>query len=581
MAKSYLNHTDFDINSAQDAGGVTGSKRVKKGKINYQLKPSIKDNKWTRRFKAGFVDKENFGEVIAATVSRALTGSGDIDKAELVPEVSLVHKIDKDVAKDRVMVASKYLANVEKGTIDEYAKHPEGGSVETKKRHVKVSGIVTKEKPMKDTWGIGGDGAENKQLRKDLAKAIAVSALSGDHDVNPGNMMVLKDGDGKKRIARIDFGHAFNDLISYNMFGGGKFSKNQILDFVNRETVNKFPLGDTSKLWRDYSGMVPSVEMAEAFKEMANSPKMQEGVNAAKKQFQDLVNDLNKDPEKNKETLEHIKKSLIAISDNVTDKKIDPKKVSVNQALEQTFQNLGSFYQKGQEQMKDVAKLMDMQVKIDQMIMDKKAGKPINQDIINDIKANYKELEQNKGNLIGKGAGKGIDWVKNEKKNEAFKGNLEEFIKQRSNELELGVEESKSLRQGDFALPETKSRLQKFFDKIQEFFGTQSQDAKLISNQELQSTTANLKDMKLQPIEQMPKTRDRADAFAFTSPDRERANAIAPQPTRKRANAIIGEIKEQAEAIGQKVKRVNEVSLNQEQTVISRPRAKTVSSMER
>lgn len=565
MDKSYLNHSDFDINSAKNTGGLTGSKRVKKDGINYQLKPSIKDNKWTRRFKAGFVDKENFGEVIAATVSRALTGSADIDKAEVVPEVSLVHKIDQDVTKDRVMVASKYLANVEKGTIDEYAKHPEGGNLKTEKRHVKVSGIATKEKPIKDTWSIGGNGTENKQLRKDLAKAIAVSVLSGDHDVNPGNMMILKDGDGKKRIARIDFGHAFNDLISYNMFGGSKFSKNQILDFVNRETVNKFPAGDISKLWRDYSDIIPSAEMAEAFKEMANSSRMQEGVNAAKKQFQDLVNDLNKDPEKNKETLEHIKKSLIAISDNVTNKKINSK-MSVDQVLEQAFQNLSSFYQKGQEQMKDVAKLMDIQVKVDQMIMDKKAGKSIDKDVIKDIKANYKELEQNKANFIGKGAGKGIDWVKNEKKNKAFKGNLAEFIKQRSNELGLGVEESKFLRQGDFALPEKRGRLQRFFDKIQEFFGTQQEGAKLISNPVLQNTTANLKDMKLQPIKQTPKTRDRADAFAFTTP--------------KKAQTIIDEIKEQSEAIGKKVKSLEE-RLNQEKTVISPLRTKTVSSMER
>lgn len=46
--------------------------------------------------------------------------------------------------------------------------------------------------------------------------------------------------------------------------------------------------------------------------------------------------------------------------------------MSVDQVLEQAFQNLSSFYQKGQEQMKDVVKLMDMQVKVDQMIMDKK-----------------------------------------------------------------------------------------------------------------------------------------------------------------------------------------------------------------
>jgi len=56
---------------------------------------SIKDAKFFRNLKAGGVDRENYGEVIASTVSRALTGSDKEGATELVPKVVLVYDEDK------------------------------------------------------------------------------------------------------------------------------------------------------------------------------------------------------------------------------------------------------------------------------------------------------------------------------------------------------------------------------------------------------------------------------------------------------------------------------------------------------
>ncbi|RTK92256.1 MAG: hypothetical protein EKK61_05420 [Rickettsiales bacterium] len=467
MTKSYLNYNEFDIDSAVNAGGATGSKKVKKGEEFYQLKSSIKDASFIRRLKAGSVDKENFGEVIAASVGRALTDSGKEGKVEVVPEVTLVLKEGEKQNKSKVMIASKYLSGVE-GTIDDYAKK-EG--VSTAKRHVKVSAALD-EKNKKDTWNISGD--ENKQLRQDLANGIAVSALSGDHDVNPGNMLVIKDlaKPEQKRIARIDFGHAFNDLISYKSFGGRPYSKNKILDFTNRETVNKFPSGDKAKLWRDYDGIIPSVEMVKAFTEMANSTKTQEGINNAKQQFLSVVKDLKNSTPSQDKTLEHIKKSLVAIHNNVADAKINSKKVTIEEAIEQTFKGIEGFYVKNQQQMKDVAKLMDMQIKIDQIINDKKDGKTVDGNIIKEIKDIYQEIENNPDNLIRKGAGKGIDWVKNSQNKKAFKGNLDSFIAQRGKDMGLSVEENKLLRQEDFKLPKKRNILVKAKDRVKTILNT-------------------------------------------------------------------------------------------------------------
>lgn len=119
MSKEYLNIKVFNTDTSRHTGGVTGSAKVQTNDdISYQLKPSIKDAKFFRNLKAGGVDRENYGEVIASTVSRALTGSDKEGAIELVPKVVLVYDEDKK----RTLVASKYLDNVEGGTIDDYAK---------------------------------------------------------------------------------------------------------------------------------------------------------------------------------------------------------------------------------------------------------------------------------------------------------------------------------------------------------------------------------------------------------------------------------------------------------------------------
>ena len=481
MAKSYLDYAQFDIDTAENAGGRTGSQRVENNSINYQLKPSIKDAPLKRRVKAWWVDRENFGEVIAATVSRALTGSDIEGATELVPQVSLVYNQENG----RTLIASRYLENVE-GTIDDFAKNSR--NVKTEKHHVRVSGKPT---PKSDTLDLSGE--DNKLLRQDLAKGITISILSGDHDVNPGNMMVVKDSAGRDRIDRIDFGHAFNDLLNTSkIFGGQVRNKdNRVLDFLNRETVGHLnPSKKITKLWRDYENIVPSPELAEALKEMADSQELGDGIAKAKQKFVSLVQDLQKDPEANAETLDHVKKSLITINNNVSDNQIKAKRVSVDQAVEQVFNNLEEFYSTGQQQMREVAKLMDTQVKIDQLILDKKQGRAPSTELLNEIKSNYNELTQAKGIGI---RGTGIEWVKHSAGKRAFKGDLDSFIKERSAELGLKSNVAKDLRRGDFALPKKLNFIQRFVQTVINLF---------IEDRTVQSATSN-------PVHQVNSRADR------------------------------------------------------------------------
>ncbi len=199
-----------------------------------------------------------------------------------------------DKVRKRTPVASKYLEGdkVKVRTLDVFIQEKTGIKLEGKK-HIKfVDGSRKKDgtNPKNREYDISG--LENAALRRDIAKGIAGSIINGDHDINPGNFVVVTK-DGQDRAARIDFEHAFNDLLNTSKaFGGTVRNKdNQVLDFLNREKVAGLKFGAKSKLWRDYPGMIPTQEMADAFKEVSQSPGLREGIAAGREEFTALEGD--------------------------------------------------------------------------------------------------------------------------------------------------------------------------------------------------------------------------------------------------------------------------------------------------
>jgi len=453
-----IEYDGFDVGNAVSSGGVTGSTRVKMGNKNYQLKPSILDNEFTRQLKAGWTDRENYGEVIASKVSRAILITSDFEAA---PNVSLVY----DKVSKKTPVASKYLEGDKVRTLDEYIQEKDPRI--KPKRHVKfVDG--TKGKVGKGEYDISGE--KNASLRKDIAMGIAGSIISGDHDVNPGNMIVVTK-DGKDRVARIDFGHAFNDLLNApKMFGGKVRNKdNQVLDFLNRENLADLRFGDQPKLWRDYPGMIPSQEMADAFKELSEAQGLKSGVNAAREEFTDLLIEMEKNNDK--KGIKHLQKSLEAISNNVSEVPLNPK-LTPQQSIAVAFDNIEKFAKDNQNQMKDAAKLMQLQVDIDKVIEGKKKGVEPSKEQMSQLKNQYAELEKIKG--IGQKGG-GIEWIKTDEKKPAHKGDLESYIKQRGQKLGLNKAQSKDLAHSDFEFPVKPTFLQRVYNKL---FGDKAQEAK-------------------------------------------------------------------------------------------------------
>ena len=453
---------DFNIKNKKHCGGKTGSSAVKKGDDDYQLKLSILDAPLERKLKARYSDNENFADCIASKVLEFITGSNQENSPELIAQGTLVI----DEGKQRILFASRHIKNlVEGATLEGYAKKQnlELWRTTPKNKHVKIS--FKKSGKAKNVFYLGGDDPAKILMRKDVAKALACSMISGDHDVNPGNMVAFTDKDGNVRVARIDFGHAFNDLLAGpKIFGGrARNTGNAILDFMNRDTLLHLdPTNQQTKLWRDYVDIVPSAELVEAFQEVSAKQKQcKAGVRNACVHFLGVLHELKKDAKKNKKVIKHMIKSIISINNTITDKHIHIT-TPHEDVLVQVFANIDHFYRENQKKMKDVAKLMNLQIKIDQLLITKKNGEKLSDTLITELNQDYQYLSIRKGvrNKYG------IEWIKNSANSKAFKGTLHDFIIQRGKDLGVDLEMSKNLAQADF-----KAQPSGLFKKISNIIG--------------------------------------------------------------------------------------------------------------
>ncbi len=400
MAKKYFSKgvtIPLNLDMAQSSGGKTGSVRVQDEKSNnFQYKPPITENSLIRRVKANFTDSENFAEVLAARIAKSFDTEGR------VPPVLFVI----DFNSPYVAIVSKYLTGGEGAivkSLDDYLEKPANIS------HIKL--VSGPSNPQKGHYNID----EYPLLKKELAQAIAISALVGDLDVNPGNMIVIKEKDGRIRIGRIDYGHAFKDLMRFSSFGGKTVHNNNIIDFFNRERVDG--KNSKSKLWRDYPGLVPSREMVEALKNLSNEEavdKITQGINEIQDEFRELL----AFPHLNKNKT-HLIRSFQRIAEHVSGEKISSS-LDDESKINAIFNKLQAYVQINRDQMAYAAEIMDLQVKIQEAV---KSG----HDTANDIAP----LKEKYENLVKEGENKKLGpftWIKDSEKKPPFKGNFEQFV---------------------------------------------------------------------------------------------------------------------------------------------------------
>lgn len=400
--------SEFNTTSKELTGGVTGSARMKgiDGKY-YQVKPSILDNSQIRRLKAGGTDRENFGECIASFAGRALLGPGNI------PDVSLVYDPDRK----KVGVASKYLEGDANGvrTLDEYALQ-NGVKFAKGSRHVVcVSGVEANHE--QNQMSLDHDLIAIKQ---NLANAIVTSAIVGDHDVNPGNMLVITRN-GHLSAVRIDLGHAFNDLLNASRINGGQLEdkENPILDYLNRKQVAGLG-GDPSKLWRDYPGMVPSQEMVNALLEISSeyTSKIEFGILQARIEFSDLIHEMQNN--RDQRGIKHVSNSLAAIYENITGEKLQTADLSIDQILDKTFTQFETFMKNNAKNTLPVANIMQLQLDIEKSL---KTGKALP----------FRAYDLLKNNVFPMKNGQ-IQWIRMDN-SPPFSGDFQHYLFKRAIEL--------------------------------------------------------------------------------------------------------------------------------------------------
>lgn len=392
--------TELKLANAQSAGGKTGSVRVALDGDNYQYKPPVAQNSLKRQAKSlygfGTTDSENLGEKLATELLK--TFDPDSEKPR-VPTVSFVI----DSGSPYIAVASKYLKGDTVETLDQKLNAPKG-------KHICLtSGMSDSQKGMHDI-------NQDKLLKKELSRAIALSALVGDHDVNPGNMIAINGNDRSFRLGRIDYGHAFKDLMRSPLFGGQQVHSNNIIDFFNRETVDG--IDSKSKLWRDYPGLVPSQEMVEALEEIVDlhdPEKITKAIANVKKEIQQIFND---NPHIDQE---QVIRSFQRIAVHVSGQEIDSG-LEDEARLNEIFSRIETYVNDNVAQMSKAAEIMRFQVAMNGAIQEN------NWVDLRALRAQYNQIQG--AEPVGS-----FPWIKDHPDEPAFRGGFDDYIERQKRHL--------------------------------------------------------------------------------------------------------------------------------------------------
>jgi len=407
--KRNLLESDF-IGTGIGTAGKSASFQAKYKGNTYQVKSSS-SIKFARKVSGYDRDSADIiGEFIASKIAEAMIPPKD--GVIRTPEVFLV-----EGKNDKLMLASKYLEGAQ--TLDDAI-----GSEKGKHAHLDFTQSI------KDKSGV--------TIRKEeIAEMIYTSMILGDHDVNPGNMMVLTN----MHVGRIDYGHAFNDLIKRWGINAGKEIKSEgILDYLNKSSLN---LNQESKIRRDYTGIflddgfISKLENSDS-----DLPNINNGINEAVVCILTFI-----DQCQNKDIIRDVKNSLETLGIRVNSEiAIDSEKeakdsnfasklpsVPIDRFKENSMKSMAGFQIAGVESFMTVteeAKSVGNMLRIQKIIDDGlKKGEVI------DCKELEKIWMKDNKYLAGEGFNKKVTWVRLDDEKEVFRGDLKEYIQNRSKVL--------------------------------------------------------------------------------------------------------------------------------------------------
>jgi hypothetical protein len=441
-----FDYTNLKEVGNSDTGGKTGSRAMlgSDGK-KVQFKPSFTRKKaFFQKVIKGNNDSENLIEVFAANIRNAIVKQHNesVDakrgsNANIIEEETKETRINKiqelldiKIVKSRgagLEIASKWVT--EDGATIESKFAPKADTSKTGR--IKLIGDHieptdgTNEVQMKTVFN-------TPQKKYDFAFGLALALAIDDHDVNLGNFTSEKD-----RIIKIDFGKAFGTLVrGPSIIGGGiKNTQNTLLDSLNREKVASGKLGGSAnKISRFYPGYMPNREFAKALADVSSATiAAKEEINAELKKVQDNLAEYNKTQhEADKTNLENSVKALA----RKVGCQIQPGD-NINSMVEKLSEKLNQRTVDRAQEMKTVAKMMHLQVDIDELL---KLNDKVNPEKIKEIQGKYNKLladsiDQTPGTGIFHKQTRGITWVKNGN-HKAIEGGLQSYITQRAAELD-------------------------------------------------------------------------------------------------------------------------------------------------
>lgn len=409
QADASLSVDQFTGREATSSGGATGSGTKRIGGQGYQEKTGFETKSFLTRLKMGFSNAENYGELVASSLARAMTPGG---APGLSPEVQLRHN---PVTHD-TFITSKWLAGGQ-GDLKAFYKAQAGLLPGDSSRIVVRLGST-------EPSGAGRLNLSG-QLADDMMRQLAVRAILGDHDCNTGNFVVVRNDAGEMRVAGIDYGHALNDLVAGRLgplLGGGeKFPGNRILDFFNRETVNHVqPSKQVSKLWRDFEGIEPSPALAAALRDTAEAARASTpALDRARDEFAAVLSVLEADDSAEaRARLGDLDRSFRAIGAKIG---ADVNGTTPREVVGAVFEAIATFIADGARQMDDVARLCDLQA----MANDHAGTTPPGTELPAELVEAFEALREAPG--IGQGED-GLVWLKQSRGAPALKGGLAAYV---------------------------------------------------------------------------------------------------------------------------------------------------------
>lgn len=257
----------------------------------WQLKQSNATKPIRQQIGLNEYEDDLIGEAIATDLGEVFFNSNNPQDPERSPHMDYVLKstVLGDDANE-LLIASRYMndAPPQKGnfvgmTLDEVMEKRVDGKRGKGRHAVIVNGDASNIKnglplgqPIDINIAKKGEPANIINVtvdKKQLYEVLAFSFLIGDADVNPGNAFLsYNKTTGESSIGRIDYGHVFNDLIkSWGPLADGRPKlepgRGVVLDALNRKGLN----GDKiTKFRRDYRGVIPDAEFAQALRDTAD-----------------------------------------------------------------------------------------------------------------------------------------------------------------------------------------------------------------------------------------------------------------------------------------------------------------------